>query len=48
MFIPDPGSNSNTKEEGNNKIAVLLFFIAINFTKLRIIIFLAGVETDLS
>ncbi len=38
--ISDPGSKNSNKREGWQKIVVILFFVAINFTKLKIILFL--------
>jgi hypothetical protein len=40
MFIPDPGSKTATKERGEKTIVVIPFFVATNFTKLNIILFL--------
>jgi hypothetical protein len=50
MFIPDPDfthpgsripdSKTATKERGENKFFVKRFFVAINFTKCKIILFL--------
>ncbi len=37
--ISDPGSNNNKKEEGEKIFRCLTFFVAINFTKLKIIYF---------
>jgi hypothetical protein len=43
--IPDPGSRipdpkTATKERGEKKFGVILFFVATNFTKLNIILFM--------
>ncbi len=43
--IPDPGSRipdpkTATKERGEKKLVVIPFIVAINFTKLKIILFL--------
>jgi hypothetical protein len=43
--IPDPGSRipdpkTATKESGEKKLVVIPFFVAINFTKLKIILVL--------
>jgi hypothetical protein len=38
--IPDPGSNSNKKEEGRKKFVVLPLFEAINLTKFEVILLL--------
>jgi hypothetical protein len=43
--IPDPGSRipdpkTAIKERGEKKLVVIPFFVAINFTKLKIILFL--------
>ncbi len=38
--IPDPGSKTVTKERGENIFFVKPFFVATNFTKLSIILFL--------
>ncbi len=38
--IPDPGSNKSNKREGENTIVVLLFCVATNIIKLKIILFL--------
>jgi hypothetical protein len=46
MFIPDPDfypspdPKTATKEKDEKKIVVVPFFVAINFTKLKIILFL--------
>jgi hypothetical protein len=40
ISIPDP---TTTKEEGK-KLDVLPFFVATNFSKLKIILFLSGIE----
>jgi hypothetical protein len=43
MYIPDPGSRiqkTATKERGEKKFFVIPFFVATNFTKLKIILFL--------
>jgi hypothetical protein len=48
MFIPDsdfypsqiPDPKTATKERGEKKLVVILFFVAPNFIKLRIILFL--------
>jgi hypothetical protein len=44
--IPDPGSwirkpdpKTETKERGEKKLVVIPFFVTINFTKLKIILF---------
>ncbi len=36
--IPDPGSEYSKKREGWKKLVVIPFFVAINFTKLKIIL----------
>jgi hypothetical protein len=51
MFIPDPAFSilypgSNNKKEEGQKICCLIFFVAINFTKLKIILFLTGTERN--
>jgi hypothetical protein len=43
--IPDPGSRipdakTSTKERGENKFVLIPFFVATNFTKLKIILFM--------
>jgi hypothetical protein len=52
MFSPDPAFfhlesriQQQQKEEGQ-KIYCLIFFVAINFTKLKIIWFLTGTERN--
>jgi hypothetical protein len=45
MFIADPGSRipdpkTTTKERDEKKFVVVPFFVATNFTKLKIILFL--------
>jgi hypothetical protein len=48
MLIPDPGSGffpipdpkTETKERGEKKIFVITFYVATNFTKLKIILVL--------
>jgi hypothetical protein len=45
MFIPDAGSQipdpkTATKERDEKKFVVIPFFVATNFTKLKIILFL--------
>ena len=37
LAIPDPGSKTATKERGEKKLVVITFYVATNFTKLRII-----------
>jgi hypothetical protein len=46
-FIPDPGPRvpkTTTKEKGEKILVVLPFFVATNITKLKIILFLTGLE----
>jgi hypothetical protein len=38
--IPGPGSKNNNKREGRKKLVVIPFFVALNFTELKIILFL--------
>jgi hypothetical protein len=38
--ISDPGSKNSNKREGGKKLVVKPFFVATNFTKLKIILFL--------
>ena len=38
--IPDPGSKNSNKREGWKKIVVITFYVATNFTKLKIILVL--------
>jgi hypothetical protein len=50
--IPDPGSRipdpkTATKQRGDKKFAVKPFFVATNFTKLKIILFLNAEEKNL-
>jgi hypothetical protein len=47
MFIPDPlypsripDPKTATKEKGEKKFVVIPFFVATNFTKLKMILFL--------
>ncbi len=55
MFIPDPGfrflpipdPKTATKERGEKKSVVIPFLVAINFTKLKIILFLNAEEKKL-
>ncbi len=37
LAIPDPGSETATKERGEKKLVVITFYVAKNFTKLQII-----------
>jgi hypothetical protein len=36
-LISDPGSKTATKERGEQKMVIIPFFVATNFTKLKII-----------
>jgi hypothetical protein len=38
--IPDLGSKNSNKREGEKKLVVIPFFVATNFTKSKIILFL--------
>ncbi len=38
--ISDPGSKNSNKERGEKKLVVIPFFVAINFTKFKFILFL--------
>ncbi len=51
MFIPDPGSRTqkqHQKERGEKKFIVIPFFVATNFTKLKIISFFNVEEKNLA
>jgi hypothetical protein len=38
--VPDPGTKNSDKREGRKKIVVITFYVATNFTKLKIILVL--------
>jgi hypothetical protein len=40
LIFTHPGSKTSTKERGGKKLKVIPLFVAINFTKLKIILFL--------